>query len=213
MYTDPRHTYEYFDTTPAGTTAIGIDVQVEQGAAILGRVGRHSDNGAAGTVPAGSAARDGVRCPTGALIESFGVTITEALTNANATHCIIALKFLSIEGATAAAIATLTLPKDSTEVIVGSVSGATVVPASATATQAVAVGARIIADGVKGVTMGFSLGAGLGIPFDVPPGGIFFVEVVQAALAVGGAFRAFVVCQHKGQPAATSASPVTRVFV
>ncbi len=193
-YTDPRVTYEYFDTTPAGTSAIGIQIEVEETLGICGRVGRHSDNGAAGTVPAGSVARDGVRCPGGALIEAFGLTITEALTNANATHCTLALKVLDKEGGTTTTVATITLPKDSTEVTPATQTN----PVDRTATQAVAAGARLVSTASA-------------LPYKVAQGGIFYVEVTQAAGAAGGAFRPFVVARQEGNPAATAASPVTKI--
>lgn len=183
-YTDPRFTQEF--VLPAGTT-----IEVETTAAICARVGRTAD-----AATAASTALDGIRCPTGASIESFGVTITEALTNANATHCIVALKVLSIEGASASTVATITLPKDTTEVTVSTQTN----PADRTATQAVAVGARIISTDTD-------------LPYTVPQGGVFYVEVTQAAGAAGGAFRPFVVYRQNGQPAATSASPVTKISV
>lgn len=181
-YTDPRVTQEY--TLPAGTV-----IEVETTAAVCARVGRTADKG-----DAASEALDSVWCPAGALIEAFGVTITEALTNAHATHCIVALKSVDKEGGTTTTVATLTLPKDSTEVTVSTQTN----PSDRTAAQAVAAGARLLSTDTS-------------LPYRVEQGGHFYVQVTQAAGGAGGAFRPFVVVRQEGQPAATSASPVTKI--
>lgn len=185
-YTDPRVTYEFCGLTAAG--AASEDVQVEATAAILALKGRVADE-----TDDASAAFDNVHCPCGAQIEAFGLTITEALTNANATHCIVALKAIALEGAAATTVAAITLPKDTTEV-----TAANVHPADRTATQAVAIGARLISSDPD-------------IPYTVPPGGKFYVEVTQAAGAAGGAFKAWVVARQNGIAGATTASPVTEI--
>lgn len=192
-YTQPRMVYEYIDATAAGgNTVTGLQIEVEAAAAICGRIGRYNDTAAA--TPAGSVARDGVRCPAGCSIEAFGVTITEALTNASATHCVVALKAVNIEGGTTTTVASITLPKDTTEVTPSTQTS----PSDRTATQAVAVGARIISSATT-------------IPYNVTPGGIFYVEITQAAGAAGGAIRPFVVARHNGIPGALAASPVTKI--
>lgn len=185
-YTDPRYTQIF------GALATPV-VQVEATADILAKEGRTADAGT-GT----DAIIDAVYCPAGASIEAFGVEILEALTNANATHCIVALKVVAADQSTTTTVATLTLPKDSTEVTPGNVSGGTVLPNTATAAQAVAVGARFISSDID-------------IPYVVPQGGKFYVEVTQAAGAAGGAFTAFVNYRQNGQPAAVAASPVTKL--
>ena len=88
MYTDPRHTYEF-------VALAGGAVEVEATADILAKVGRVADVGT-GT----DAVLDSVLCPTGASIEAFGVEVTEALTNANATKCIVTLRVLNKPGGT-----------------------------------------------------------------------------------------------------------------
>lgn len=180
-YTDPRHVFEY--TNAAGTT-----LEVEAAAAICKRVGRVADAGTAA-----SAALDGVRCPAGCDIEDFGLLVTEAITNANATHFIIALKVVAVEGGSATTVAQITLPKDSTEVTTDDVR-----PSDRTAAQAVAVGARFRSSDVD-------------LPYKVPQGGHFYVEVTQAAGAAGGAVRPFVVARFPGSVAPTTASPVTSI--
>jgi hypothetical protein len=176
MYTDPRVTYEFVDV------ASGNQIEVETAAAICRRIGATSDTAAAN--PAGSVAHDGIRCPTGGSIEAFGVTLTEALTNANATHCVIALKVVNKEGGTTTTVANITLPKDSTEVTVANARGS---DGSPTAAQCVAAGARILSSDTD-------------IPYLIPQGGVAYVEVTQAAGAAGGAFRPFLVIRHNGQP-------------
>lgn len=179
MYTDPRHTYEFVSAVAAQA---GIQIEVEATAGICRRIGAILDPAAA--APAGSTAIDGIRFPTGGSIESFGVTITEALTNANATHFIIAVKVIDKEGGTTTTPITLTLPKDTTEVVIADSRGSDGTP---TATQAVAIGARIISSSTA-------------LPVLVPQGGIAYVEVTQAAGAAGGAVRPFLVCRHNGMP-------------
>lgn len=185
-YTDPKVTYIFQKTT-------GIPWEVEDTAGIMLLEGRTAD-----AATAGDASLDAVRCPAGGLIESFGAIITEALTNGNATHLTLVLKAVDKEGGTTTSVATITFPKNSTEVTVGNVSGGQVLPSTATAAQAVAAGARIVSSAST-------------LPYQVPQGGRFYVEVTQAAGAAGGAFRAFVQCRQDGTPAATSASPVTKI--
>jgi len=181
MYTDPRTVYHF--TNSAGTT-----IEVEATAAICKKVGRLAD-----IATAADADIDGIRCPCGADVEAFGVTITEAITNANATKFVISLMVAALEGATPAAVATLTLPGAAAEVVLADVR-----PTGKTAAQAVAVGARW-------------LSADLDIPYRVPPGGYFYVQVTTAAGGAGGAVRPFVVVREPGMPDPTATSPVTRV--
>ncbi len=139
---------------------------------------------------AATAALQGIRCPAGAQVEAFGVTITEAITNANATHGVLTLQVVPIEGGSAVAKATLTLPKDSTEV---QTSTNKTYPSDRTAAQGVAVGARLINR----------------TPVQVPPGGIVYVEKTVAAGAAGGAGKPFLVLRVSGDGGALAASPVT----
>lgn len=181
-YTDPVQTYTF-------TALDSTSVEVEASADILALQGRVADVGT-GT----DADIDAVRCPNGASIQAFGLTITEALTNANATHCTVALKVVSKEGGTTTTVAVITLPKDSTEVTPSTQTN----PSSTTAANAVAAGARLVSsDG--------------DLPYEVPPGGRFYVEVTQAAGAAGGAFYAHVVARQNGAFPATSNSPVTKI--
>jgi hypothetical protein len=142
-------------------------------------------------------ANGSIHCPNGGALEAFGVSLTEALTNANATHCIVALKVVDTEGGTTTTVATLTLPKDSTEITVADARASDGTP---TAAQCVAVGARF-------------LSSDLDVPYVVPQGGKFYVEVTQAAGAAGGAFRAWVVLRENGQPdpGAKAKSPITKI--
>lgn len=182
-YTDPCETFTFV------TLADGDATEVETAADILalcGRVGNEDE----GT----DADHDAVRCPNGALIECFGVQITEALTNGDATHCVVALKVVDKEGGSTTTVATLTLPKDSTEVTPSTQTS----PSDRTAAQAVAAGARLLSSDSD-------------IPYRVPPGGRFYVEVTQAAGGAGGAFYAFVTCRRDGSFPATAASPVTKI--
>jgi hypothetical protein len=187
-YTDPRCTQVF-------TKLSGAPVEVEDTADILALQGRVPDVGT-GT----DANFDAVYCPAGCEIESFGVEIFEALTNANATHCVVALKAVAADQSTTTTVATLTLPKDTTEVTPGNVSGGTVLPNTATAAQAVAVGARFVSSDTD-------------LPYTVPQGGKFYVEVTTAAGAAGGSFKAFVVYRQNGAPAAVALSPVTKLAV
>jgi len=186
-YTDPKVTYEFGGLTAAGVGS--ADVQVEATAAVLARYGRILDE-----TDDASAADDKVHCPAGGSIEAFGVTITEALTNGHATHCTVALKAIDKESGTTTTVAVITLPKDSTEVTPSSQTA----PSTATAAQAVAVGARLLSTDSD-------------LPFKVAQGGAFYVEVTQAAGAAGGAFKAWVICRQDGTPAGTAASPVTKI--
>lgn len=189
MHTDPRVTYEFVNPS-------GLAIEVEAAAAIAVRVGRGGGD-AAGASPAGSVALDGIRCPAGGSIEAFGVTITEALTNANATHCIVAVKVVDKEGGSTTTVAAITLPKDSTEV---TVADARAFDGTPTAAQCVAAGARIVSSDTD-------------IPYTVPQGGVVYVEVTQAAGAAGGAIRPFVVIRQTGQPdpGAKASSPVLKI--
>lgn len=186
MFTDPRVTYEFGGLTAAGVAS--EDVQVEATAAIMGRLGRLADE-----TDDASVAFDAVSCPAGAQLDSFGVVLTEALTNANATHCTVALKVLDKEGGSTTTVAVITLPKDSTEIVTANLR-----PSTATAAQAVAAGARILSSDAD-------------IPYTVPQGGKFYVEVTQAAGAAGGAFKAFVIARQNGMPDPTAASPITHI--
>ncbi len=170
-YTEPVQVYSYADT------------QVEATAAILVQDTRAGE--------AATAALQGIRCPTGAQVEGFGVTITEALTNANATHCIVTCQAIAYEGQSAAAVDTLTLPMDSTE---ADTTTNKTFPDAETGTTAVAIGARLYNPTL----------------YQVPPGGVVYLQVTQAAGAAGGAFRAFLVLRHNSAlPGATGNSPVT----
>lgn len=187
MYTDPRATYEF--CLPAGTT-----IEVETTAAICARIGRCAD-----AATAASTIQDGIRCPAGGLIEAFGVTITEAITNANATKCIIALKVIDIEGGTVTTVATLTLPNAAGDVTIANSRATDGTP---TTTQAVQIGARFLSSDTD-------------IPYTVPQGGVVYVEVTQAAGAAGGAFRPFLVMRNNGQPnpGPKAKSPITTLLV
>ncbi len=194
-YTDPRKTVNFFGLTSAGAGT--PDVQVEATAAILKPEGSgfiQDDDTTSGVPKATTVANSAIHCPAGATIESFGLTITEALTNGNATHCVVALKVVDLEGGTTTTVAAITVPKDSTEVTPASQTN----PSSKTATQAVAIGARLVSSDSD-------------LPYTVPQGGKFYVEVTQAAGAAGGAFRAWAVVREPGSPAPTSASPVTKI--
>ena len=184
MYDHPNKTHEF-------VAATDVQVEVEAAAAICKRIGRTAATGTAASV-----AIDGVRCPVDVDLVSFGVTITEALTNGNATHCIVALKVLDKEGGTTTTVALLTLPKDSTEVTPSTQTS----PSTTTAANAVAAGARLYS-------------ADLDIPYRLGGGGIFYVEVTQAAGAAGGAFRPFVVTRNAASHVVqgTTTSPVTEI--
>lgn len=192
MYTDPRVTHEFVSAVAAQA---GIQIEVEAAASICRRIGAVLDPAAA--APAGSVAIDGIRFPAGGSIEAFGVTITEALTNANATHCIVAVKVVDKEGGSTTTVATLTLPKDSTEVTIANARASDGTP---TAAQCVAAGARLLSSDTD-------------IPYVVPQGGIAYVEVTQAAGAAGGAFRPFLVVRQNGQPnpGPKANSPITTI--
>jgi microcompartment protein CcmL/EutN len=181
-YTDPRVTHEF-------VALAGGAVEVEAAADILAKVGRVADVGT-GT----DAILDSVLFPAGGVIDAFGVEITEALTNANATKCIVALKVLDKPGGTTTTVATITLPGSSADVTVSTQTN----PSSATATQAVAAGARLLSSDSD-------------IPYRVPQGGLAYLEVTQAAGAAGGAFKAFIQARQDGTPGGTSASPVTKI--
>lgn len=187
MYTDPRFSYEF-------VALAGGAVEVEATAAIMALKGRAADVATATT-----AVLDSVLCPTGASIEAFGVEITEALTNANATKCIVTLRVLTKPGGTLSSPATLTLPAQASEVTIANSRASDGTPTTA---QAVAAGARFISSDTD-------------VPVLVPQGGLFYVEVTQAAGAAGGAFKAFVVIRKNGQPAPgpKADSPVTTLSV
>lgn len=191
-YTDPRTTYEFVSAVAAQA---GIQIEVEATPSICRRIGAVLDPAAA--APAGSTAIDGIRFPAGGSIETFGVTITEALTNANATHCIVAVKVIDKEGGTVTTPATITLPKDTTEITIANARASDTTP---TAAQCVAAGARLISSDTD-------------VPILVPQGGIAYVEVTLAAGAAGGAFRPFLIVRHNGQPNPGTAalSPITTI--
>jgi hypothetical protein len=180
MHTDPRVTYEFDET------------QVETAAAIVKRLGRTAD-----AATAASTALDGIRCPAGAQIEAFGLTITEALTNANATKCIVAVKVIDKEGGSTSTAAQITVPSQASDVTVANARAFDGTPSQA---ECVAAGARLLSSDSD-------------IPYTVPQGGIVYVEVTQAAGAAGGAVRPFLVIRQNGQPnpGAKAKSPVLSI--
>jgi len=139
---------------------------------------------------AASAALQSVYCPSGFTIDSFGVTVTEALTNAHATNLIITLQTQLVQGGGVTAKSTLNLPAEAAEVTLGDI-----LPSGATQAQAVAIGARFYAT--------------LNLPFVVIPGGMFYVEATTAAGAAGGAVQPFVIGRVRGRLDAVAANPVT----
>jgi hypothetical protein len=185
MYTDPRVTYEFLNVA-------GAVVEVEATADILTKVGRVVDV-ATGT----DAVIDAVLCPAGGSIEAFGVEVTETLTNANATKCIVAVKALDKPGGTATTVASITLPGAAAEIVAANTRASDGTP---TAAQCVAVGARILSSATA-------------LPYKVGQGGLVYCEVTQAAGAAGGSFKAFVVIRQNGQPdpGPAATSPVTLI--
>ena len=200
-YGDPIVTQEYVSAVAAQA---GIQIEVEGAASICRRIGAVLDPAAA--APAGSVAIDGIRVPHGATLESFGFTVTEALTNGNATHCLLALKVVDKEGGTTTTVATITVPKDSTEVTPTTQTS----PSTTSAANAVAAGARFIFNPqVADLKVNSQAW-----PSQVPGGGIFFVEVTQAAGAAGGAIRPFVVYRPAGyETQGSTTSPVSELTV
>jgi len=163
-------------------TVVGYEpLEVELGAIICTQKNRVGETG--------TAVLQKIQCPAGAVIEQFGVIVTEALTNAHATNLVLTLQTLAIAGASAVAADTITLPASSAEITLADVR-----PSGRTITQAVAIGARFVSSGT---------------PINVPPGGAFYLEVTTAAGAAGGAIEPFVVYRTPGLCAAVAASPVT----
>jgi hypothetical protein len=192
MHTDPRHTYEFVSAVAAQA---GIQIEVEASAGICRRIGAVLDPAAA--APAGSVAIDGIRCPTGASIEGFGLTVTEAITNANATKFVIAVKVVDIEGGTTTTPITLTLPNAAADVTIANARASDGTP---TTTQCVQIGARFRSSSTA-------------LPVLVPQGGVVYVEVTTAAGAAGGAVRPYLVMRHNGQenPGPKAKSPITSI--
>lgn len=188
MYTHGIQTYEFVKLS-------GAPVEIEDTADILALKGRVADVGT-GT----DSSHDAVFFPYGGQIENFGFLVTEALTGAHATNCVLALKVIDADGSTSATVATMEVPAVASEITVANVFASDTAAGGVTQAQAVAVGARFVSSDAD-------------IPFAVPPGGRFFVEVTQAAGSAGGAFRAFVQARHNGSPspAAAADSPITKI--
>ncbi len=137
-----------------------------------------------------TALEQSIFCPMGFQIDTFGVVVTEGLTNAHATNLILTLQTQTVSGGGVTAKSTLNLPAQASEVTAGDI-----LPSGTSQAAAVAAGARFYAT--------------LNLPFLVIPGGAFYVEATTAAGAAGGAVKAFVVGRVKGTLDPITANPAT----
>jgi len=197
MYTDPVTVVTWYGT---GAT---LAVEVEATADILFHGGRLADAGTAST-----ALLDSETFPNGGSVEAFGVIITEAITNTNATLCVLDLKQVDPFGSTATVVCRMSIPNsdqftvgntvntfDATTGIVGS----NVRPTGVTATVAKQAGSRIIHPGFQTweEVAGDAFGPGIKVlPFKLNPGARIYAEVTTAGGAAGGAFNVFAIVRH-----------------